>query len=408
MAKSHNTVKVIIRKELLNKSKSAPICLQCFINGKRKVISVGVSVEIAHFNADTEKVTIPKNADETRKLNALIEKKKSEVNDIFFKAAYDGTSLSIDLFNRQINKKLNTDSFTDFIVKESELLEGQLAKDTIKGYSISLKYFRAYAKKDNISFIDINQEWVEGFDKWLKAKKLDTNTRHKHHKNVKKFINLAILRSINVVNPYLKYKVKKAKTTPDWLTPEELGKLVELYNARTLRIEWQRVLRYFLFSCVCGGLRISDLANIQANNKIGDMLVFRAQKTKETNVSVTVPFSEVGLNLWNDNIGRESKKVFGCLTDQRSNDVIKKVSRMAGIDKHVTMHVARHTFATSYIIIGGRVEMLQDILGHSKLETTQIYLHLAQAYTQKRSDMQNFDKLFKIEPYKPILKKIVG
>lgn len=400
MAKSHNTAKIIIRCQKLNAAGSAPLALQLFVGGQRKVIGLGISVQPSHFNLLSQKVTIPRDAELSRRINALIRKRLTEVNDIFFHYAYQGIELTMSDFLKQSNQKANRDSFSEFVKIEIEAAIGQMAVETVKGYRISLKYWHTFAEKENILFSEINQVWVEGFEKWLKAKGLDTNTRFKHHKNLKKFLNLALARGKSIANPYLRYQVKKAKTLPDWLTCEEVEALFNLYNRQILRVEWQRVLRYFLFACVNGGLRISDLQQLQTSNKVGDNLVFRPIKTHHTDMQLVVPFSEVGLALWKDKISRDDKYMFGCLSDQRSNDVVKKVARMAGIEKNVTMHVARHTFATNYILFGGRIEMLQDILGHSKLETTQVYLHLATAYKQKGEQMRNFDRFFKVEKRK--------
>lgn len=408
MSKSHNTAKIILRKQKINAEGKAPLALQVFVGGERKIMALGILVEPSYFNLTTQTVKIPRDTEGSKRINALIKKKLTEANDIFFHSAYHSTPLSLSDFTLQYGKQINRDSFTDFVNTEIEAAEGQMAKETIKGYQISSRYWHLYAEKANILLSEITQVWVEGFEKWLKAKALDTNTRHKHHKNLKKFLNLAVTRGKSVANPYARFRVKKAKTIPEWLTPSEVEALFNLYNCRTLRVEWQRVLRYFLFSCVGGGLRISDLTQLTDANKVGENLVFRPIKTHDTDLRIVVPFSEVGLALWKDKISRNEKKAFGCLSDQRSNDVIKKVSRLAGVEKDVTMHVARHTFATNYILLGGRIEMLQDILGHSKLETTQIYLHLAEAYTQKGEQMKNFDRFFRVESRKivSILHKI--
>jgi site-specific recombinase XerD len=399
MSKSHNTAKIILRKEKINAAGKAPLAMQVFIGGQRKIIGLGISIEPLHFNLVSQTVSIPRDIPQSRKINALISKRLTECNDIFYHANYHGIELTMTDFLKQSGQKSNRDSFSEFLKVEIDASVGQMADETVKGYKISSKYFHEYARKENVFFAEINQEWVEGLEKWLKAKPLDVNTRHKHHKNLKKFLNLAVARGKAVVNPYARYKVKKAKTIPEWLTPSEVEILFNLYNRRCLRIEWQRVLRYFLFSCVNGGLRISDLTALQTTNKVGENLVFRPIKTRDSDMQLVVPFSDVGLALWQDKISRDNK-LFGCLSDQRSNEAIKKIARMSGIDKDVTMHVARHTFATNYIIFGGRIEMLQDVLGHSKLETTQIYLHLATAFEQKGEQMKNFDKFFRVEPRK--------
>lgn len=409
MANSRNTAKVILRSQTLTAVGTATLALQLFVSGQRKIISLRIYVKPDEFDSIAQKVKIKNDAEATRRHNALIHNKLNRVNEIFFNAEFNDETLTMSRFIRLFDGKVSRDSFSDFTNEQIKLHEGSVSKHTIGQFNLMLKYAHGFSKTENISFAMIDHSFIEGYERYLKKQELGVNTRAKHHKNLKKFINLATAKGKVLHSPYSNFKVKKAKTMRDWLTPSELEMLFDVYNARTLRSEWQRVLRYFLFSCVCGGLRISDLKLLEDANKVGDNLVLDTVKGQNYERRVAVPFSEVGFALWKD---RDSRKptVFDCISDQNSNDAMKIVARIAGIEKNITMHVARHTFATNYILFGGRIEMLQDILGHSKLETTQIYLHLADAYKQKGEQMKNFDRFFRVEKKKiiPIAHKIAS
>ena len=71
---------------------------------------------------------------------------------------------------------------------------------------------------------------------------------------------------------------------------------------------------------------------------------------------------------------------------------MKDIARICGIKKRVTFHVGRHTFATQFLIIGGKVEVLQKLMGHSKMETTMIYVHIVD--TQKEDQISQMDTIF--------------
>lgn len=408
MANSRNTAKVILRKQTLTAAGTATVALQVFIGGKRAVLSLNIYIQTDQFDAAAQKVSIKGNADLTRQHNAMIQKKLSRAHEIIFNAEFNDESLTMPKFMQLYDAKVSRSSFSEYVIKEIQEVDGLVERSTISNYKLMLNYAHQFAKTENISFAAIDTAFVEGYDRFLKKMGLSINTIAKHHKNLKKFINLAASRGKPVHAPYKAFKVKKARTTRDWLTIEELDLLFNLYNSRKLRPEWQRVLRYFLFSCVCGGFRISDLKQLEDAHKVGENLVVETVKGRNYERRVVVPFSDVGLALWRDKENLNTKKVFNCISDQRSNDTIKVVARIAGIEKNVTMHVARHTFATNYIILGGRIEMLNDILSHSKLETTQIYMHIATAYKQKGEQMKNFDRFFKVEKRKiiPIAHKI--
>lgn len=409
MANSRNTAKVILRAQTLTAVGTATLALQLFVSGRRKIISLGIYVKPDEFDSINQKVKIKGDVEATRRHNALIFKKLNRVNEIFFNADFNDETLTMQRFMQLFDSKVSRDSFSAFTIEQIKLHEGSVSKNTIGQYELMLKYAHEFAKTENISFAMVDHTFIEGYERHLKKHGLGINTRAKFHTKIKKFINLAVAKGKILHTPYQNFKVKKAKTMRDWLTPTELEMLFNIYNARTLRSEWQRVLRYFLFSCVCGGLRISELKILETANKVGDNLVVDTVKGSNYERRVAVPFSEVGLALWKDRDNTKTK-IFDCISDQNSNDTMKIVARAAGIEKNVTMHVARHTFATNYILFGGRIEMLQDILGHSKLETTQIYLHLAEAYTQKGEQMKNFDRFFRVEKKKiiPIAHKIAS
>lgn len=411
MANSRNTAKVILRSQTQTAAGTATLALQLFVSGVRKVMSLNIYVKSEHFNSDTQIVKIKGDVETSRLYNALIQKKLSRASQIFINAEINDETLTMSRFLELFDVKMSRDSFSTFVLKEIERAKGTVDKSTLDGYSLMLRYAHESADTQNISFAQLDLAFVEDFERFLKKQKLSVNTVAKHHKNLKKFINLAKSRGKSLQTPYGNFKVKKAKTLRDWLTPDELDALFNLYNSHQLRKEWQSVLRYFLFSCVCGGLRISDLQLLEDANKIGENLVVDTEKGTNYERRVIVPFSEVGLDLWRDRAKMtQKKKVFECISDQNSNKTIKKIARIAGIEKVITMHVARHTFATNYIVFGGRLEMLNDILGHSKIETTMIYVHMAEAYKQKGEQMRNFDRFFRVEKKKiiPIAHKIAS
>jgi integrase len=132
------------------------------------------------------------------------------------------------------------------------------------------------------------------------------------------------------------------------------------------------ILQRFLFSCFTG-LRFSDNANLTTENIIEDYVAFTAEKTGK--------FQRIKLN--------ESAKSFldgknvlnEKFTNEYTNRELKHIAKLVGITKKVTFHVSRHTFATNFLICGGRIEHLQKILGHSKIEETMIYVHIVEQIT---------------------------
>lgn len=93
----------------------------------------------------------------------------------------------------------------------------------------------------------------------------------------------------------------------------------------------------------------------------------------------------------------EQKKRVGPLVDfykdeRPYNEALRSLSAWVGIEKHLTSHVGRHTFATNYLLAGGKVERLSRMLGHSDLQTTMIYVHLVEDYLD--ADMEGLAEFF--------------
>lgn len=78
--------------------------------------------------------------------------------------------------------------------------------------------------------------------------------------------------------------------------------------------------------------------------------------------------------------------------DQHINDELKKIMKIVGITKVVTFHVARHSFATNFLLAGGKAEKLQRLLGHSSLTQTMVYVHIVEQ--DANSEIHLLDKLF--------------
>lgn len=86
--------------------------------------------------------------------------------------------------------------------------------------------------------------------------------------------------------------------------------------------------------------------------------------------------------------------LFDCPADQTVNYRLKEIAAIAGIKKHLTTHVGRHTFGFLYLLMGGKVEELQEIMGHSKIETTMIYTHTD--HDRKMAGVRKFDEVLRV------------
>ena len=156
----------------------------------------------------------------------------------------------------------------------------------------------------------------------------------------------------------------------------ELESLEKLFAAGNLKATQYNVLRYFLFSCYTG-LRYTDMKNFKfgmlqkVNYNNSEKTIIKLEQHKTKNI-VSIPVIEKAQQLIGKNYG-EHQNVFKVLSNQKTNDRLKDVMKIANINKNITFHSARHTFATVAIEKGIPMEVISTLLGHTELKTTQIY-----------------------------------
>ena len=381
------TYKFIIRKDIPRRDGTCLLAIQAFINKKRVVIPLSIYVREENWDLKGEKVIAGKNGYMIKKdidsYNMILGQARTKVNDLFINSRLLNKDLTREIFCKEFNDPSVRMDFLAFYTKECEELKGVTNPSTLKTYTETLKKIRTF--KEEISFSEINYELIEKFNNHLIREKIGINTRWKHNKNFKKFIGLCISRGIPISNPYATFKTPRVQGNIIALSQKEVGKLIELYYKPELPAYLKNVLSYFLWSCFTG-LRISDIHEVTAEMIVENTLVFVPKKTKNLLKMIKIPLTETARQFIETNSG----KLFTPTTDQATNRALKTIAEMASINKTLTYHMSRHTFATIFLELGGAVEVLQKLLGHSKLETTMVYVHISQ--TRAKKEMEGFDK----------------
>jgi integrase/recombinase XerD len=135
------------------------------------------------------------------------------------------------------------------------------------------------------------------------------------------------------------------------------------------------------------GARLSDCREFDQKSIINKILVFKPLKTKNDSIIVRTPLSDAALALTN-----KSGKLLTCISDAKINQALKIIAHTAKVETPLTFHVARHTFGTHYILSGGNPVELMHLMGHSKIETTMIYVHMAEEQKAALAGINQFDQ----------------
>ena len=223
---------------------------------------------------------------------------------------------------------------------------------------------------------DIDHQWLTDFMIYLmndyvtyKKTKLTNGTVDNYLRCLKAAFNVAVEEGIMPTNPMLALDRSHLKGTTyerEFLSVEEVKKLIDTPCRRP------DIKGAFRFSCFCG-LRISDVRSLQWKHVVtaGGKMYLKITQFK-TRRPLSIPLSRQALR-WMPERGNaeEDEYIFPPLS--KNMTVLDDWAKEAGINKHVTFHVSRHTFATMELTMGADIYTTSKLLGHTSVATTQIY-----------------------------------
>ena len=290
------------------------------------------------------------------------------------------TELSIELVKDFFATKKHVtpkqDSFYDYYLAYVERRKKDLNKETIRVYMTTYNVLKAFKPKLRLS--DINLSLIEGFDEYMRVTNGNADGgRYPKHKNLKTVLLDMQKHDIPVKNPYPLFKMPQPNVKEVYLDKEELDAFRKMYVQLPEGTTLFKSLEMYLFSCYCG-LRISDVVTLKWSEvDLENSLIVKTQvKTRE---EVKAPIFEYtrALLLKKSNSGKllgTDGYVFGDSCIQVINRRLKELAEMAGVDKHITFHSSRHTFATLLVMDGVSIYKIQKFLGHKSVGMTERYL----------------------------------
>ena len=274
------------------------------------------------------------------------------------------------------NKKARI-SFADYMANEIERMKQLRTKNYYRKYKCVETWIRRY---DSCTALEeVNKKWVQGFIHFLsitpgkQGRKLNQNTIYVYLIYIANILNNAVREGLIVSNPTKSLSIsdrpKKYDTSRAYLTEEEINRLKNVPSPT----KYNDVRRAFLFACYCG-LRYSDLQQLKWKNikKTADGATIDMKLQKTQNL-LYLPLNKTAIQLLPER-QRYNDLVFTLPKSMVTTEAYIKVwSEFAQIDKHITFHSSRHTFAVNILAKGGDIYTLSKLLGHKRVSTTQIY-----------------------------------
>jgi site-specific recombinase XerD len=274
-----------------------------------------------------------------------------------------------------------SDGFVSFAMAELENEKPLLREKTWTGYKNRLDIFMRNFGDVKLSSID--HDFLVRMKSKLLADGRKINGIYQDFACLKKFYRKAIEKNKVSANPFKTFALRKEETTKDWLTKDELIVLFDLLKKESISEAVKNTLRHFLFCCFTG-LRFGDKRDFgKVNIQEGRILL----KTSKRGKHVIIPMNEQAIDLLPYVLNRPLKK-----SNSRVNSDLSLCARAASINKHITFHCSRHTFAINCLLLGIDIVTVRDWLGHTSVTTTEIYAKMASMYKDKA--MERFKNFF--------------
>lgn len=394
-----------LQRNKVTKDGKAPIYMRITVNGKRSQISIKRKVDIEKWNSEAGKV-IGKTM-EVRELNRYLISLEHKVFKIQQKLLDENRAITAllikNIFTGKAEKqKMLLIIFQDHNDQVEKLVGKDFAPGTLERYKTAKKHLHEYIKLEynleDISVKDVNHKFINGFEYYLKTERnCAHNTAIKYITNFKKIIRIAYANDWISKDPFYNWKARLKTVDREFLSKEEIETLV----SKELSVKrLNQVKDIFVFSCFTG-LAYADVKKLSQNDIVigidGDRWI-KTKRTK-TNTRSNIPLlntAEVILEKYKEHPDVvQSQLLLPVLSNQKMNAYLKEIADLCGINKNLTFHLARHTFATTVTLTNGvPIESVSKMLGHKSLKTTQ---HYAKILDRKVSeDMQELKNKFKI------------
>lgn len=404
------------------RNNQAPLYARISVNKKKLNLSLKRKVEVNRW--DSAKQRIKGTGANSRELNLFLDQEYARLIQVYQEIRYQGKAITPENIKaRYFKEDQNLFSFEDLFTYHNENMFSKLRGNTSRLYITSQKYIRHFILKDykrkNFYLRDLDYSFILKFENYLRSvkprhykKKLQHNAVMKHIQRLRKMVTLAFHLEWIEKDPFVKFKSYLIQKEREFLTAEDLKK-IESVQLDSFRL--QKVRDIFVFSCYTG-ISYADVMQLKKQNVVKEgidgkeWIVTRREKNgNQVKLPLLIRATEILKKYEFDRSCIISNSLLPLISNQKINSYLKEVATLCGVEKKITFHLARHTFATTVALSNGvPIETVSKILGHRKLSTTQIYAKvverkvsddmelLQQKLIKQTADQEKVDKTEKV------------
>ncbi|HEX8377951.1 MAG TPA: site-specific integrase [Pedobacter sp.] len=393
-----------LRKPKNYQSGEMPIYLRITVDGQRTELAVSRKCNPERWDALIGRTTGSKA--ESKALNAYLDDVQFKIYELQRRMSDADELITAETVKNRFVGKAEKERtlqsiFEDHNAKMKSLVGQEFEKSTLQRYETCLMHCKDFMQwQYNISDIPvtkINFAFLNDFEYYLRSvRKCGNNSAIKYIKNLGKIVRICMGNGWLTVDPYLNYKPKQKAVNREVLTKEELDRLCKKkFSADRLNT----VRDMFVFCCYTG-LAYVDVHKLKRSELVkgvdGDLWIYtKRQKTDTISRIPGLPTALSIIHTYEDHPQCVVKDtLLPVMSNQKMNAYLKEIADLCKINKPLTFHIARHTFATTVTLNNGvPIESVAKMMGHTSIKTTQIY---AKVMDHKiSSDMKQLrDKLF--------------
>ena len=375
-----------VKKYQQDKQGQVPIYVRISVNAKR--LDMSVQRKIALERWDEVRGIARGTKEEIKQLNGYLDQVKSQLIACKESLVQERKLITTEAIkSRYLGQDERGKTLIELMEYHNEEMKYELALGTQKNYFTTQRYLNEFLQKKRKTsdiYLDmLNYKFIKDFVRFVLQRQPDghqkpctQNGAMKHAERLRKMVNLAIKEEWIEKDPFVKFKRKFEKKERGFLNQEELQRIEEK-EFRIERLDQTRDI--FIFSCYTG-LSYAEVYDLTSDHIVTGLdgklwIQGRRRKSKEFYKVPLLPKAKAIVEKYiNHPLAQANSKVLPVYTNQKTNAYLKEIAFLCEVNKNLTFHLARHTFATTVTLSNGvPIESVSKMLGHTSLRTTQVY-----------------------------------
>ncbi len=391
--KNSINIRLGLYKSKVNKKGEHPLVIFIYSKGRRKVISSGFQLLPSEWNDKMRSVRI--GVINKSEIEEVSNQKKMDLQKIVSKYNYLGKRLSLEELIHQYKKpRIENFIYPYFDLEIARLRRAEKIRNATV-YKTAKNVMKSYCADERLTFQDVDFRFLDEMAIFLKARGVGQGSMSNYFRTIRALFNKAI-RDDEIdrsVYPFLKFSVSqfKTETIPRTITKEEVHEVINYYLAEEENEKTKLAAEVFTFIYLTGGINFKDLTQLtfkQINGKkvsyfrsktgrayqlvlqpVAMNIIKKYKTANKIDADYIFPFLDREIHITPTQINDRSKKCLGQI-----NKSLKIVGQELDISIPLTTYVARHSLASNLCNNGVSVKVIQNLLGHTRLETTNSYL----------------------------------